>query len=323
MGFFDGQGFVYQVLRQSAAKAYLVPAKNRSNLCVITQAQAYKILFDENKKAIGVQYNYNGTQNFTAYARKEVVVSAGTVGSPQLLLLSGIGPKSQLNQFNISTINDLKVGENLQDHPMAILFFQISRKAPSMTEPLDELQEFLIHRTGPLTSNQAIQLSALINTINNTQYSDPDIQFLNLISPQNSPIAVGYLTQMGYSPTIIQQLQTINEKYQVAGVPVILQHPKSVGYVKLNSSSYLDFPVINANFYDHPDDISTTMRGIKKRISFLKTKAFKKYSVKLIKLKIPGCDNLEYKSNEYWKCYIKYSSLSTFHTMGENIKTQK
>lgn len=127
----------------------------------------------------------------------------------------------------------------------------------------------------------------------------------------------GYLQLIGYASSILEQLKQINEKFQLATVPVTLLHPKSLGSVKLSSNSYLDYPAIDVNYFDHPDDMRTMMRGIRGLIPFLKTKAFKKYKIELIKLKTPDCENLEYKSDAYWECYIKYTSLSVFVTSGK------
>ena len=102
-------------LRCSSAKAYLKPAKNRKNLSIITKAHTNKIIF-EGKKAIGVEARINGTIQIIR-ARKEVILSAGAIGSPQILQLSGIGEAGLLKSHGIEVIQQLKgVGENLQDH---------------------------------------------------------------------------------------------------------------------------------------------------------------------------------------------------------------
>src|ERR1019366_3584990 len=115
----DGCGYYQSTtnrrLRWSSASAYLKPARKRSNLRVITQAHATRILI-ENGRAVGVEYRTpHGTS--TARANGEVIVSGGTYGSPQLLQLSGLGPASLLQGFDIPVVRDMPgVGDHLHDH---------------------------------------------------------------------------------------------------------------------------------------------------------------------------------------------------------------
>lgn len=100
----------------SASKAYIRPVKHRQNLHVAIFSRVTKILIDPiTKKTIGVEFVKKG-KNRTVYARKEVILSAGAINSPQLLMLSGIGPKQHLENLNIPVIEDLPVGRNLLDH---------------------------------------------------------------------------------------------------------------------------------------------------------------------------------------------------------------
>ena len=101
--------------RSSTARAYIQPAANRENLAIVVQSQATKILF-ENKRAVGVEYSQVGLRK-RIRARKEIIISAGVINSPQLLMLSGVGPPFELMRYGIEVVGDLPgVGENLQDH---------------------------------------------------------------------------------------------------------------------------------------------------------------------------------------------------------------
>jgi choline dehydrogenase-like flavoprotein len=100
----------------SASKAYIQSVKNRQNLHVAIFCRVTKILIDPlSKKTIGVEFVKKG-KNRRVFAKKEVILSAGPINSPQLLMLSGIGPKEHLNNLGIPVIQDLPVGQNLQDH---------------------------------------------------------------------------------------------------------------------------------------------------------------------------------------------------------------
>ena len=112
-------------LRCSAAKGYLNPAKNRSNLKIVTKAHVQKINF-EGKKATGVSY-YQKEKVITVKANREVILSAGSIGSPHILQVSGVGDSEKLKKHGIETIHELKgVGKNLQDHLMFRPVYKLS-----------------------------------------------------------------------------------------------------------------------------------------------------------------------------------------------------
>ena len=115
----EGVGW-YQVTqkdgeRWSAARAYLAPARSRSNLHVATESLATQIVFD-GTRAVGVRFNRDGVQT-ELRARREVLICAGALQSPQLLMVSGVGPQSHLREIGVEPIADLPVGDNLHDHP--------------------------------------------------------------------------------------------------------------------------------------------------------------------------------------------------------------
>lgn len=114
-GFMITQGTIRRGSRCSTAKAFLRPVKNRSNLHIAMRSQVLRVLFNGDKRAAGVEMLRDGRQQVIR-VRREIVLSAGTINSPQLLMLSGIGPKEHLAEFNIPVISDLRVGDNLQDH---------------------------------------------------------------------------------------------------------------------------------------------------------------------------------------------------------------
>ena len=119
-GFMNAQGTVHRGSRFSTSRAFLRPVRNRPNLHISMKSTVLKILFDTNgKQATGVQFEKNG-KIYNVKASKEVVVSAGSIATPQILMLSGIGPAAHLKEKGISPILvDLPVGDNLHDHVAA------------------------------------------------------------------------------------------------------------------------------------------------------------------------------------------------------------
>jgi choline dehydrogenase len=140
-------------LRCSAADNYLKPAKGRPNLTVLTESQVTGISFD-GSRATGVRYRRD-CQEDEAPAGREVILAAGAIGSPQLLMLSGVGPADHLRERGVQLVRDLAdVGQGLQDHPMAISLFDASGKdSLYAAESPKQLLRLLVRRRGMLTSN--------------------------------------------------------------------------------------------------------------------------------------------------------------------------
>ncbi|GIY13343.1 glucose dehydrogenase [Caerostris extrusa] len=146
-GFADMQGTMGDGQRCNDAEDYLVPAENRTNLDILTNAFVTKIIMEGNQ-AVGVQFVRKGTP-CVVKARREVIVSAGVTNTPKLLMLSGIGPREHLEKFGIPVVADLPVGNNLQDHPLSSLGFKVDPRIPTMTQKLQDprnIKEFIANR---------------------------------------------------------------------------------------------------------------------------------------------------------------------------------
>jgi choline dehydrogenase len=173
--------------RCSTARAYLRPAMRRRNLSVLTAARATRILFDA-RRATGVCYR-RGAEEFTARARREVLVCCGPINSPQLLKLSGVGPEEELRAWGIEVVQDLPgVGENLQDH--LEFYFQVACKEPvtlySAMNPFSKAligARWLVFKDGVGASNQ-FETGGFIRSGVGVPYADIQYHFL--------PAAVSY-----------------------------------------------------------------------------------------------------------------------------------
>lgn len=141
LGFTELQRTIFNGKRSSTAQSYLSPARHRRNLNVIKHAYATRILINKNKEAYGVEFNY-GKQKMKAYARKEVIVSAGALQSPPLLMRSGIGPKAHLQERNIRCKVDLPVGDNFIDHVFTFMVFQLDISPLLPTATLDARYQY-------------------------------------------------------------------------------------------------------------------------------------------------------------------------------------
>jgi len=165
--------------RSSAASAYLRPVRGRPNLTVLTHAAARRVTFDA-RRATGISFRHDGTDKL-ALARREVILSGGAINSPQLLMLSGVGPADHLAEHGIAVVADLPgVGQGLQDHLAAHVKYR-STKPYSMLRYLNPLfgavamARYLLTRTGPLAS-PGMSVACLVRS--NPALDEPDIKML-------------------------------------------------------------------------------------------------------------------------------------------------
>ena len=239
---FQQEGFSYFEMtvgegrRCSAANAYLRPAMHRTNLTVRTHALATRILFD-GRRAIGVRYRRGATLH-EVMVRREVLVCAGPVNSPQLLKLSGLGPRSELAEHGIGVVYELPgVGENLQDH--LEFYFQVASRLPvtlySQMNPYRKALiglRWLLRHDGLGVSNH-FETGGFIRSRAGVRY--PDIQFHFL------PMAVSY-----DGSSLARE-----HGYQAHAGPM---RSRSRGWVRLKSADPLEKPRVFFNYMSHPED---------------------------------------------------------------------
>ena len=157
----------------TSSSAYLSPHKNRSNLNIVTKAYVTKILFN-GLNAVGVTFTRAG-MNFTVMATREIILSAGTIGSAQLLMLSGVGPQDHLNSLGIPLITNLPVGNNLHDHTNTILYFDVpnqDRSYDAVELTVQNIYNFYVNHAGPLTMFPNVATYIVTNQNNDSQWPD-------------------------------------------------------------------------------------------------------------------------------------------------------
>lgn len=310
LGYSYVQANVHEGVRQTTFKEFINPVQNRSNLQIIKHAHVNKIEINDKGIVTGVQFVYNNTKEFTAKSKKEVILSAGAIGTPQLLMLSGIGPGKHLKKLEIPLIKDLPVGRNLQDHVAVPLFFVLNKntaQSPLKLDIMDDIFSFAMHRTGVLGATGAGDMVAFIDT-ENSGY--PDIQLLHHVLRRNAIDIQFYLSVMGYEEIIGRVILDANRDADIAIVNILLLNPKSEGKIKLRSIDPNDKPKIYPNYLNHTEDIETLVRGIKFQADYVNTESFKKHKGYLLQLPLFDCKDLEFQSDEYWKCYATYMSTS-------------
>lgn len=313
VGNFIVQGTVDGGVRQSAAVAFLTPAMNRTNLKVIRNAFATKVLFNANKEAYGVEFLLNG-RKLIARSSKEVILSAGALLSPAVLMQSGIGPKPQLDALKIPNVANLNVGKRLWDHVAIALWFSFDPHSGELAELPIDLTQYMLTRSGRFAGIGTFHLLGFLSSQNQTDY--PDLEVYHLYMQQSSFDLGVTMSCFNYKPEFAQTLYDINERRDIAGVLVSLLQPKSQGTVELSSADPLSKPNIKANFFNEKEDYDTGIRGIKQQMNLLKTKTYKERGAKFIRMPLKECDAFTYLSDEYWVCYIKYFGFSIYHPAG-------
>lgn len=302
--------------RHSAARAFLSPVKDRQNLHVIKNALVSEIEFDSLNTATGVKFQINN-QPLIAKTKTEVILSAGTIGTPQLLMLSGIGQDKQLRKLNIKTRSDLMVGKSLQDHLM-VPFFLTSKKPMTEQSSTDQMAkdmfDFIINKSGPFSSEGIFDISGFFNTVNATD-SYPDIQTHYVAFRRGESAKIqGIVLKMEYDDAILQTVIDANAQQDVVLVVLILLNPKSMGTVRLRSIDPLDHPMIQPNYLDKREDAQAMLRGVRLIQKFLTTNPFKLQEFEEIQLNIPECG--VFGTDLYYDCYVRHMSSTLYHPVG-------
>ncbi len=240
----DGFG-LYQVTQRngsrcSAAVAFLNPVLKRPNLTVETSAQVTRVLFD-GTRTTGVEWVQNQTRR-QASVRREVVLSGGAVNSPQILMLSGIGPVHELDDHAIELVHDSpNVGQNLQDHLAAMVTYAVSGPITlAQAEKPKQLFNYFTRKTGMLTSN--VGESGGFVTLGGGAM--PDLQY---------HFAPAYFLRHGFDSPETDGLT----------IGPTLVDVKSVGEITLVSGDPLAAPRIDPRYFSHPDDLEVMVKGVK------------------------------------------------------------
>ena len=250
-------------LRMSAARAFLKPARKRQNLRVITNAHATKILLD-GKRATGVAYKRGGVSGRSdeVHASLEVIIAGGTINSPQLLQLSGIGPANLLNDLGIEVVHDLAgVGENLRDHYGARLTAR-AKNVDTINELahgpklVGEIVKYFLGRRSILELGPTLVYCFW--------HSDEMIRNADL--------------QISFTPASYNEgKQAKLDKEPGFSLAAWQQRPESLGYVRARNKNPFEKPQIQPNYLSHEEDRRVLLAGIKVSRRLMNTEALAPY----------------------------------------------
>ncbi|XP_077993584.1 glucose dehydrogenase [FAD, quinone]-like [Glandiceps talaboti] len=299
VGFNYTQANIKDGKRESSATAFLDPIKGRKNLTIWTETMATKIVF-EDKVAKKVEITGKGVKS-VVYITKEIILSAGTVVSPQLLMLSGIGPKEHLEELEIPVICDLPVGENLQDHVATLLRCDGTGGGIS--------KDWLSHN--------GLDFTGHIKTKNDLTW--PDIQILYIPAfylygtkeKEKLRLGDGFDNAFHFTGVSSEEMEA---KEGLTFMPCLL-HPKSVGNLRLKSPDPRDFPLMDPHYLEEQEDVDTLIMAIRFLQKLLSTNAMTNYGITPAYFKFDNCPH-EIDSNAYWEHVIRHVTRTLYHTIG-------
>ncbi|HUK61444.1 MAG TPA: GMC family oxidoreductase N-terminal domain-containing protein [Stellaceae bacterium] len=278
--------------RWSAARAFLDPVRQRKNLTVVHAALALRVRLD-GKRAVGVTVRVDGAERALS-ARRETIIAGGAFNSPQLLMLSGIGPGAALTPHGIDVKHELPgVGRNLHDHPTgwvqvedrsARSFALSPRALPWLA---GAVASYVLARQGPLTSN-IVEAGGFVRT--EPDLPSPDIQFV-------------------FMPAIKDFSRWLSRTHGF-GLGAILLQPKSRGQVELASADPAARPKLHPRFLEHADDVARLVKGVRIARQILAAPAFQ--SVRGSEIR-PGAG---VDSTGAIEAYLRANLATSFHPAG-------
>ncbi|XP_050542948.1 glucose dehydrogenase [FAD, quinone]-like isoform X2 [Daktulosphaira vitifoliae] len=306
--------------RLSSEHLYL-KNKVQNNLIVLTNAEVKKILFKSNYEAQGVIYTKYG-HSFKVLASKSVVISAGTLNTPKILLNSGIGPVNQLKTLKIPPVIDLPVGENLQDHvitgmDMIILEQSLGMSFIDLISPIN-MYKYIFKGKGIWTHPgcEVVGLMRLPNKENKTEHqilSSPELQLMLLPFGLTSDAGSMYFSNLNLKFKLWKEYFEPLVGKQVITLGPVLLHPKSLGHVRLNSDRNI---IIEPNYLQNKEDVRVLVEGMKLVQKITETDALSQFGAKFNKKKFPGCDKYNFGSEHYWECYVRHMTFTCHHPVG-------
>ncbi|KAK7574287.1 hypothetical protein V9T40_011478 [Parthenolecanium corni] len=306
--------------RWSTFKAYIQLAASRANFFFARNVLVRRVIFDQWKTATGVEITAPNGNTCVIKAEREVILSLGAIGTPQVLMLSGIGPLERLKKVGIEQLVESPVGNYYQDHLCFIGTVMTDRKNRSQKEVSLE-SEKLIRDTHQLIQDGIstmglTELIAFIDTTNSSQY--PDIQLMLMrISHRTMTKSLNgkhkLYNMFGLSQKTADLFTQLNDLTDSIIIIVILLDYRSTGYVELRSADPTEYPKIIPYFLRQKTDVDTMLRAIKFVHKLSETEALKEYGLKLEHLDYKNCSHTEPFSDEYWICAMEQIATGFYH----------
>lgn len=259
----------------------------------------------------------------SVFCAKEVVLSAGPIKSPQILMLSGVGPAQHLRDHGVRVVRDLPVGFNLQDHMSLPAFVFTDRKRRPAEEIAAESRALQDTEAGLYAANATTvglsKLTTFYKSREELRY--PDLQIIKFRVPCNTtnglPNGVNLFSSLfGYSEPVTRLYDRLNALSDIVVMAPIVLQPSSTGRVTLRSADPLDDPKIYADYLSRADEIETLIRGVEFIVRLSETERMRGAGLELEELDLPNCRDYVWGTRGYWQCAIRNIAAPFYHVVG-------
>ncbi|XP_072377471.1 glucose dehydrogenase [FAD, quinone]-like [Diabrotica undecimpunctata] len=297
--------------REDFGSAFITPYLGRQSLVVSTKSFVTKIGINKiGNVAESVLFTKEGI-TYRANCLKEVILSAGTIGSPQILMLSGVGPEEHLRELNIPVFQKLEVGNNYRDYVLTTgLKFSSNIKIPS--ESLHTQLRDFFNGIGSLSTANIVQTLGFYQ-INKTKEKVPDFDVI-FLTDKKSPLEQSLY---GWREDTHRDIWG-DHKENVLQFMLTLLSIKSVGTLRLKSNSPYDYPLVDPNLLSdsNNEDLENMYQSLSFVFKLTRTKPFRKYAVKYLSKPLTACKAHKYESKQYWYCFLKQLTIPAGHQIG-------
>ncbi|KOB67954.1 Glucose dehydrogenase, partial [Operophtera brumata] len=328
-------GYVHGGERMSTARAFLARDDVKLSLKVAKHALCTGVIIDDNNVARGVKVVQRPSKKtLLVYARKEVILSAGTVGTPHILMLSGVGPATHLKEMGIPIRADLPVGLDISDHIIAYMFVLVDRSSglagdlATIAEKARDLTQYATRLKGPLTSIGLVDIAMFANThCYNSSAARlevgrgcelPNLQIIHVYLDRYVFLLARSLVERraSFAAQVVDQLEAVSSEYAVLIMSPINLVPRSRGSIRLASKNPLKPPAIFPNFLSDARDVDEALRSISLVEDLLESPAFRSQGARILHLELAGCPRYEEDREGYWRCYVRHLTAPGLHAAG-------
>lgn len=303
--------------RVSTATAFLNPIKDRKNLRVLKNAFVSKIGFEgKTAKSVRVALRYGDVETY--FAKKEIIVSAGAVNTPVLLMMSGVGPRKLLEDKKINVVASLPVGENLQDHVRIPIPVTVDTGAQQRDKKfwLKAAAEYLIEQSGPYATNyDQPNINAFLSISDGNTLPDVQIDH-NYFLRNTSHVYSMCKNTLSFIDPICKQLVDFNADKELLILYVSLCRPYSRGNIKIRGLNPMEHPKIRPKYFSDERDMEVFIKSLKKVVEIVNTPTFKDINAEVKRIQFRDCDGFEFLSSDYWECMARTVTFNVYHPVG-------
>lgn len=304
-GFTIAHATVRNGQRLSVARAFLYPVICRTNLNIVPYAYVTRVILDSTGKwAVGVEY-YKSSHLHKIFARKEIILSAGTIQTPQLLLLSGIGPREDLEKLGIQVKHDIHgVGKNLKNHVSFTIPMEVTGKKSETQMTDDDVWQYMNSRKGPMSCTGLSQVTGFVHlNVSDDNFAVPDTQIF----------FGGFMSNCTKTGKRSEEGKEGKEYFEI--LPTVL-HPLSTGQITLRSSDPFVPPKIFAHYLSSFSDVKLLIAGVRFAQRLCNTTQFQEAGIRFKDRNSPYCSRFIFDTNLYWECMIRHYTNPENHQVG-------